>query len=185
MVPATSTASLVQTEAVADLIGSIISIVGILVTLVAYITEHRGLTLREVEPWLDALLQGTREHARRLFGKKTRTVRGTGEPTQVNVDILASGGVWAQIESTDAIDVRVNKLARNLDTLNSEFKKFRPVIEGRITDVQTSTMHQITLIRSDLVAKDENDRETETRTARWEIRGLMIALVGVLVSLFG
>lgn len=169
-----------------DTTGNVLIIVGTIITFWAYFAGQRQLTLRELEPGLTTLGQRARVRVRRLFGLpgKNATINA---PTALAVAaaMSASARVWSPIAATDTIDERVEKLARNLDTLVSDVDEFRQATVTKIADVHRVASDRMARIEADIAARNEAEREAETEAARWEIRGLLLVLVGTVLTSFG
>ena len=92
--------------------------------------------------------------------------------------------VHENIGPSDAIYIRVEKLAKNIDQLRSDLIHERSesdeirlsvaAIDTRISEIESSRADEV------------HDMNQASLTAdRWEVRGLVIALAGAALSLFG
>lgn len=169
----------VQTDLMVDTFGNILSIAGVLITLVAY----RRIRFHELEPRLAALWQRILTVLRRLPGWPQPEGKFGSASGAWGVKMgIPSVRVWSPIDANDAIEVMVEKVARNLDNLVREFDDFGQKIETKIAEVQSEATERLTRIESDLAARDEDERAADAFAARWEVRGLMMVLVGTVMS---
>jgi hypothetical protein len=162
-----------------DTIGNILSIVGVLVTLVAY----RRISVRDLEPRLAAGWQRVLVVLRRLPGWPQPRMHYGSVSAEWGIKMGApSVRVWAPIDAGDAIDVKVEKVARNLKNFVTEFDGHRQAIESKIADVKREATESIARIEINLAARDKDEQAAETFAARWEVRGLLMVLVGTVMS---
>jgi hypothetical protein len=166
-----------------DAFGNFVSLAGIAISAVAYLVEHRGRSLGELEPGLLRFIRKVRAGLYRLLGIK----RGVTIHAGMAADTLVFGGeargeVWTPINDTDPLDAQLAATISNVERLrqrvNNDWadlrekqREDRRVIEERLSDLERARQEQ-----------DRADQALATRSMRWQVRGLALALVGTAVS---
>ncbi len=168
-----------------DTTGSVFSVIGTIITFGAYFSGQRKLRLRELAPRLTALAQWVRIRFRRLIGRPGKNVTVNVPPIVATATMSASARVWAPIAAGDTTETRVEKIARNLDTLVTDMDEFRRATDHRIGAAERDTFARITQIEADIAARGAVERAAETAAARWEINGLLLVLLGTILNLIG
>jgi hypothetical protein len=169
-----------------DKIGNAISVLGILVTFVAYGYEHRGRSLPTLEPWLAERLRHAKAWVRKVLRRPRNVVVHSGAGSaHAHSSATAHGRVWSPPSDHDDLTTKVAKVEANLDSLHRYVDERFEADGKRIRKAQADLGERIGAIRGDLAEREAHDREVTTRAMRWQVRGLAIALVGTIVSLFG
>jgi hypothetical protein len=166
-------------------IGNVVGMVGLLITLVSFRVGH-GRRLHDLEPGLVEAFQRSRGWVRRAVLRRkpvTATARGRATGT-FTVSGSAHGVSWAVLLPGDDIAVRVDKLRRNFDRLREQQEQQR--IQAReLTSILADVRKSVDQINADISAKEQADREASIRADRWEVRGLVTALIGAAIALLG
>lgn len=149
--------------------GNAITLVGVFVTLFAYVV--RRVPLRELEPGLVARWRRGRAWVRRRLGRRPTIVAGVGTSWNVGATISATGMVWRPAQPGDDLAARVEKLEHNLDALRASADELRRQdleLSRAITD---KLDQRVTDLDRVVATRHEESRRAETTTAmRWESR---------------
>jgi hypothetical protein len=167
-------------------VGNAITVVGIAVTLVGYFGQHGLSRLRELEPELVAWWNRRRMWVMvKLRGSKSVTVHSAAGSVNATVTTTASGRVWSPAHPDDDLETRTAKLERNLDALRSSTDELRAQDQQRLRDLTEGLSARLTGLATEVAAWREEGQREATWAMRWEVRGLLITLVGTGMSLFG
>lgn len=169
-----------------DKVGNVLSMAGILVTFFAYGVEHRGRGLAELEPGLARIWRASgdwlRHHLRRTKGQTVHA----GIATAVAVGGLsATVEVWSPRLPEDDLATRIGKVETNLDGLRQYTYNATAKERGRAVEAERQLTENVNSLRDDLAEREAKSRDVETAAMRLQVRGLGIALLGTLLSLFG
>jgi len=166
-------------------IGNALTIVGIMVTFVAYFGQHSGVSLADLEPGLMARWNKGRAWVRRRLGR-TKHVTVQAEAAMVtSVAMSATGRVWSPNQPSDDIAVRADKLARNLDALRTNTQQMREQDRQRVAEVTQGLTERVNTLDQTVATRHEEDVQATTAAMRWEVRGLLITLVGAGLGIIG
>jgi hypothetical protein len=108
--------------------------------------------------------------------------RVTGTAIAAGAAMTATGYVWRPIRSDDDLDTRVEKTAQNVDELRKWIEPSDQRSRDGPAEVRTEMGEQVTAIRTDLDQQTEEDRRITSRAIRYQVLGLVAALVGALLS---
>ena len=134
-------------------LGNAITVLGILVTLVAYFGRHSGVSLADLEPSLMARWSRAQGWVRRKLGRGKTITINVNSAMEVSSAMSARVSVWSPIQPGDDIAVRADKLERNLDRLRDELHESRAEHDPRVRELE----HRLTIRINELdqsVAKD-------------------------------
>ncbi|MGI8522290.1 MAG: hypothetical protein ACR2K3_03125 [Nocardioides sp.] len=166
-------------------IGNLLTILGILVTFLAYFGQHSGVSVADLEPGLTARWNRARGWVRRrLCRNKTVTLNVHG----VRAVLRATSprlSVWSTIQPGDDIAVRAAKLARNLDTLRDEVHEARAASDTRARELEQQLTERLNELDQMMATRHEESRKSRTAAMRWEVRGLLITLLGAGLGILG
>lgn len=166
-------------------IGNALTIVGIVVTFVAYFGQHSGVTLADLEPGLTDRWNRARAWVRRKLGRtKTVTIAVEGA-VEVNSAMSGRVSVWSPIQPGDDIAVRADKLERNLDRLREEFGEAQAEQRTMLREAEQRLADRVADLNRLVVERHEESRRAATAAMRWEVRGLLITLLGAGLSIVG
>jgi hypothetical protein len=167
-------------------LGNLITILGIFVTFVAYFGRDSGVKLADLEPGLTRRWLQTRGWVYRRLGlSRDVVVHGSVASMTAIGTVTATGMAWRPIQPDDDIDARVEKLARNLDSLRADITEGRTQDRQQARKVTDDLDRRLTWLERLVEQRHEESRRSETAAMRWEVRGLVIALFGALLSAIG
>ena len=112
-------------------LGNAITVLGILVTLVAYFGQHSGVSLADLEPSLMARWTRARGWVRRKLGRGRSITVNVNSAMDISSAMSARASVWSPIQPGDDIAVRADKPERNLDRLRDELHETRAEYDAR------------------------------------------------------
>lgn len=163
-------------------LGNALTVFGILVTLVAYFQDSR-VSLAELEPGLTARWKRSRAWARRKLGRG-QTITITANSTSA----IASGGsatisMWSPIRDGDDDTVKIEKLQRNLDRLRAELNESRAACVVEARELEQRLMARVQDVDERANQRHMENRQATTAAMRWEVRGLLVTLVGAGLSI--
>ena len=167
-------------------LGNVITVFGILVTFVAYFGQHSRVSLRDLEPGLSSRWTKVWVWVRRKLGlTKSATVKAGTAHGSLTFTGTAIGLAWSPIQPSDDIAVRAEKLERNLDGLRANLAEMRKHDQERFREVTERLTERVDGLDHLVAARYEEDQTATTTAMRWEVRGLLITLVGAGLSIFG
>jgi len=166
-------------------IGNALTIVGIVVTFVAYFGQHSGVSLGDLEPSLTARWNRARGRVRQWLGRTTTVTATVRTSWNVSAAISATAMVWSPIQPDDDPAVRTDKLARNLDSLRNNFEECRVHDQQRLREIEDGLSKRLTALDQLVATRYEEGRQATTAAMRWEVRGLLITLVGAGMGILG
>ncbi|QYJ03507.1 hypothetical protein KUV85_14405 [Nocardioides panacisoli] len=166
-------------------VGNAITILGILVTLVAYFGQHSGVSLADLEPSLMARWRRARGWARRRLGRGKANTINLNAAIEISSAMSAKLSVWSPIQPGDDIAVRADKLERNLDQLRDDFHETRTEHDARVRELEQRLTGQISDLDKLVANRHEESRHAATTAMKWEVRGLLLTLVGAGLSILG
>jgi hypothetical protein len=168
-----------------DETGTVLSVLGISITFVAYLEEHRGRGLADLEPWLAKGWRRMRSWLQiRLGMAHDATVHGGSAHGHFESSGSASGTSWDQVQPDDDLETRLRKTVGNVDVLSARVAKQIASERNRATEVEAKLLESLHRLTDDIRASDELQREIETRAMRWQVRGLAITLLGTLIGIW-
>jgi hypothetical protein len=95
----------------------------------------------------------------------------------------ARASVWSPIQPGDDIAVRADKLERNLDRLRDELHETRAEYDARVRELEQRLTGRINDLDQFLAKRHDESRQVATAAMRWEVRGLLLTLVGAGLSI--
>lgn len=122
---------------------------------------------------------------RRRLGLTTSVNVGVGRATGWAVADKAIAMTWSPIQPGDDIAVRADKLARNLDSPAGERGRHAEAGRGTVREVTDSLSERVKELGQEVADHQQENRKTATWGMRWQVRGLLITLVGAGLSLIG
>ena len=155
-----------------------------MVTFVAYFGQHSGVSVADLEPGLTARWNRARGWVRQRLGRTTRVTATRVTTWNVSAAIAARGMVWSPIQAHDDIAARADKLARNLDALRTNIEEERKYDRQRFREVTEGLSKRVTALDHLVATMHEESLQVTTAAMRWEVRGLLITLVGAGLSIF-
>jgi hypothetical protein len=167
-------------------VGNVLTIGGIVVTLVAYFGQHSGVSLADLEPGLVKRWRTGRSWLRRKLGLSEGAVVQVG--TARGIAISGGSAVawsWSPVAPDDDLAVRVAKLERNLDQVRTNFSELRELDIKHFRSVTDALATRVIELRTMVNERDQQQRRETTTSMRWEVRGLLITLVGAGLSVLG
>ncbi|GAA3535944.1 hypothetical protein GCM10022234_35870 [Aeromicrobium panaciterrae] len=166
-------------------IGNVITVIGVIVTLVAYFGRHSGVSLYELEPRLMSQWSSARGWVRRKLRRSTSVTVNVEGAASIVVTASARGSVWSPIQPDDDIDVRAEKLAQNLDRLRDQVEENRSEQESLVLQLEQRLTERASDLETRMIEQQLEGRQVATAAMRWEVRGLMLTLVGTVLSILG
>lgn len=166
-------------------LGNGVTVIGILVTLTAYLGQHTGVTLADLEPGLSSRWFKARSRVRRILGRqRTQTVK-LNAAIEASLAMSAVGMVWSPVLPDDDLATRADKLERNLDSLRATMTELRNQDRQRFEKTTAGLDLRIGDLDRLVAQRHEESRRQATTAMRWEVRGLLITLVGAGLSVLG
>jgi len=92
---------------------------------------------------------------------------------------------WRPIQPGDDIAVRVEKLAQNLDELWAYGQQLRGQDHQWIQEIEDELSTRLTALDQLVATRHQDSKRAETAAMRWELRGLVITLVGTGLAVLG
>jgi hypothetical protein len=167
-------------------IGNALTILGIVVTFVAYFGQHSGVSFADLEPALAARWSRVRAWLRQRLGRKVTATAVTGTAHgSLHYTATATGLVWHRIQPGDDIGVRADKLAGNLDALRANIEVMRGRDLERAREVADELRKRLDALDTVVDSRHEEGRRAATAAMRWEVRGLLITLLGAGLGIVG
>lgn len=166
-------------------VGNTLTIVGILVTFVAYFGQHSGVSLVDLEPKVVAQWYRSRAWVRKRLGRTKTITVGLNAVLERSVAMPGTILVWNQIQPGDDIAVRTDKLARNLDALRVNINQGRAEDRKQQRETAQKLTERLHELDQTVARRDAESRQAATSAMRWEVRGLLITLVGAGLGIFG
>jgi hypothetical protein len=167
-------------------VGNVLTVAGILVTFVGYFGQHGLVRLRELEPGLVDWWNRSRVWLTVKLGRsKSVNIQGVAATVTAGVTVSGTAMVWSPPQPDDDLETRVDKLQRNLEALRSDAAELRQLDQQRFREVTDRLAERATALELDLAALREEGKRESTWAMRWEVRGLLITLVGAGLSVFG
>jgi hypothetical protein len=166
-------------------LGNALTILGIVVTLVAYFGQHSRVTLADLEPRLArGWFRGRAWVLRKLGRSKAITIRG-GLAGEVSFAGSAIGMVWSPIQPGDDIAVRADKLERNLAALRTNLQQTREHDQKRLRELADTLTERVTALDQLVATRHQETVKATTTAMRWEVRGLLITFLGAALGILG
>ncbi len=166
-------------------VGDLLTIIGILLTLASYYVQHSGVSLADLEPGLTARWNRTRAWVRRRLGLTKTITRQVPTALDGSAALSVTGIAWSRIQPGDDIAVRADKLERNLDRLRANLDEHRKQDQQRFREVTDRLTERVNELDQLVATRHEEIRRATTAAMRWEVRGLLITLVGAGLSILG
>ncbi len=166
--------------------GNLLTVVGILVTLVAYLGQHSGVSIADLEPGLTARWRAAHGWVRRTLGlTKSINIEVGGAAMASSAAMAGTILVWHPIRPEDDIAVRVDKLAKNVDALAQSVQDVRAQDRQSAREVADGLSKRIAALDHLVTTRHEEGRQAATAAMRWEVRGLLLTLVGAGLAILG
>lgn len=166
-------------------LGNVLTIGGILVTLVAYLGQHSGVTLGDLEPGLVQRWSTSRAWFRRKLGRtsdRVILVQGAAGRARGGSVVVWS---WKPINSEDDLDTRVEALTQNVEQLRKNLTELREMDTKHFRNVTTGLSTRLADLKRLVDERHAQSRRETTAAMRWEVRGLLITLIGAGMSALG
>lgn len=165
--------------------GNLLTIAGIVVTLTAYFGQHSRVTLADLEPGLTDRWHRTRHWVRRRLGRSQSATIGLQAVLRADMAMSGRAFVWTPIQPGDDIAVRAEKLARNLERVRDEVHRARHECETNAREAEQRLTSRLREVEQVAAERHEASQRATTAAMRWEVRGLLVTLVGAGMSVLG
>lgn len=167
-----------------QLLGNFLTILGIIVTLISYFAQE-SVTLADLEPGVVKRWRASRAWVQRKLGHNTGTVVQVGTARAFAHGNAVVAWSWSAIQPEDDLSVRVEKLTHNVDQLHKNFGELREMDNAHFRTVTEALTARLGDIRRLVNEHHEEGRRETTTAMRYEVRGLLITLIGAGLSILG
>lgn len=166
-------------------VGNCLTVLGLGLTLWAFIEEHRSRGLGDLFPPVTRTRSRVVGYVRRVTGR-TRTHRVTATiATSWDVAAPITPMVWKHVAETDTVDQRVEKVNANLEELRALVERSREHDTGSFTRRANKIHDELRALRAQVEEGQRLDHQVSTRAMSRQIVGLLVAGVGSLLSALG
>lgn len=166
-------------------IGNALTIVGILVTFMAYFGQHSRVSFADLEPWVAARWRGFRAWVRKMLGRDQPATVSFNAVLRGDSSLSAEIMTWNPIQPGDDIAVRADKLARNLDSLLEQFNRTKTEHRKQLREATQKVTERLNELDQTTAQRHAESERAATSAMRWEVRGLLITLVGAGLGILG
>jgi hypothetical protein len=160
--------------------GILLNVIGLAITAVGIFAEARARRAPLLTPRQAAVLH----QVRRKLGWPQQTIHATMAGTMGSVELWANAIVQTPRDPADPIADQLEAIEKNfdakLDGLKSQLKRDLEVQGRRIT----SLGDEHGALAGRVNQADQDDRAITSRSMRWELFGITLALFGTTLSAF-
>jgi hypothetical protein len=166
-------------------VGNTINVAGIAIALWSFWAEHRARRLHDLFPPVTKAWRWSKVRVLRLLGRDRPVTVSADAALHVMWSGEASLLAWRPMSPDADPAVTVSALVENLESLRAHVDRLHEDNVKRTDQVGSGLRQRVESIESERTAGDAREREIETNAMRGQTIGLVLALVGSLLSLLG